>query len=259
MNPQGIYSMVSYSKALERQLETVSNNLANVETNGYKEDQPVFQQLFARSFGTPSMSNEEDFAHFEHLSPYSGMGQSFVSVADMGKNFSQGRMRVTGNDLDLALANPKGFFSVTTPQGERFTRAGNFHLNKEGQLITAEGLTINGKKGPLTIKGNKIEVVEDGSVVVDGQRTGGLKIVTFPYPERLQKMGNSLFAQVDGENMPRVLEDVKIVQGSLETSNVDTFKEMVRMIQTNRAYGSMQKALTTSDEMNRNAVTLAEV
>jgi len=125
--------------------------------------------------------------------------------------------------------------------------------------VTAEGFLVTGKEGPLTIQGTDVAVSEDGSIVVDGNRIGGMKVVTFPFPDRLQKLGNSLFAPVGAENNPRILEDVKMVQGSIETSNVDSFKEMVRMIQANQAYTSMQRALTQADEMNKSAISMAEV
>ncbi|MDH4246612.1 MAG: flagellar basal-body rod protein FlgF [Deltaproteobacteria bacterium] len=260
MNPQGIYSLVSRGNTLDRKMTSIANNLANVETVGYKEDQPAFQQLFATTMGVASESDEESFAHHEHLAPYTGVGNFYVSMTDMGKNFTPGRLSKTENPLDFAIASREGFFSVTTPQGERFTRAGNFRLNTDGQLITAEGFLVNGKDGkPLTIKGDRVQLLEDGTLVVNDQPIGGLRMVAFPFPERLQKLGGSLFAPVDEGNTPRVVEDVKMVQGMVETSNVDTVKEMVRMIEANRAYTSTQKALTAADEMNQKAITLAKV
>jgi len=259
MTPQGIYTLVSRGNTLDRQMDAVANNLANVDTVGYKQDQPAFQALFAQTMGVASQSDEETFSHHEHLPPYAGVGTSYVSVADMGKDYSTGRLIRTGNDLDFALTRPDGFFSVTTPQGERFTRAGNFRLNQEGQLVSAEGFTVNGKEGPLKLQGEKIRVAEDGTVMVDGKRAGGLRIVTFPYPERLQKLGNSLFAPVDAENAPRILEDVQMVQGTVESSNVEMVKEMARMIEANRAYTQLQRALVSADEMNKGAVTLARI
>lgn len=259
MNPQGIYTMVSQGKALERQMEAISNNLANVDTAGYKQDQPTFSSIFAQSMGVAQESDEEVFSHHDHLAPYTGVGNHFVEIDDMGKNFSQGRVVQTGNDLDFALVNRDGFFSVETPQGERYTRAGTFRLNTDDRLISTEGFQVNGREGPLVLSGNTIEVSEDGSVVVDGERVGGIKVVTFPYPERLQKLGNSLFAPVDEENTPRILENVQMVQGSVETSNVDPVREMVQMIQANRAYTSMQRALAAADEMNQGAISLAQV
>lgn len=259
MNPQGVYSLVSYGKAVERQMEAVANNLANVDTVGYKGDQPVFSAVFTQILGTASESDEEQFFHFDHLPPYSGVGQSYTAITAMGKNYDQGRLVVTGNDMDFALTDRNTFFTVLTPQGERFTRAGNFHLNADNQLVTAEGVTVNGKEGPLVIEGDKVEVTEDGTVLVDGEIIGGMKIVSFPFPERLQKLGNSLFAPVDAENSPRISEDVRLVQGAVESSNVEVMKEMVRMIEANRAYSTMQRAITTQDEANRQAISIAQV
>ncbi len=258
MNPQGIYTLVTHGNTLERQMETISNNLANVNTTGYKQDQPAFQQLFSQTMGVASESDEEPFAHHEHLAPYTGVGTFYVSIADMGKNMSPGRLVTTDNQLDFAIVSDEGFFSIDTPQGERFTRAGNFTIDGEGQLVTRDGYPVNGKEGPLSIQGNNVELGEDGSVLVDGERAGGLKMVTFPFPERLQKMGGAMFAPGDAENTPRILEDVQLAQGMLESSNVDSVQELIRMIQANRAYTTMQKTLTASDDMNRQAITLAE-
>ena len=259
MNPQGVYSLVSYGKGVERQMESIANNLANVDTIGYKGDQPIFSSIFAQTMGVASESDQEKFFHFDHLPPYSGVGQYYVEIGDMGKNYDMGRMIHTGNDLDFALTDRDTFFTVMTPQGERFTRAGNFRLNSDQQLVTMEGVTVSGKEGPLVIESDDLQVGEDGTVIVDGAPIGGMKIVSFPFPERLQKMGNSLFAPVDGENTARISEDVQLVQGAVESSNVDGVKEMVRMIEANRAYATMQRAISTEDQMNEQAISLARV
>jgi flagellar basal-body rod protein FlgG len=259
MNSQGIFSLASYGKAAERQMETIANNLANVDTVGYKGDQQTFASVFAQSMGVASESDEEQFFHQEHLAPYTGVGQGYVAASDMGKNYEQGRLIHTGNNLDFALTDRGSFFSVLTPQGERFTRAGNFRLNTENQLITAEGLTVNGKEGPIVVDGNDVQVSEDGTVIVDGRAIGGMKVVNFPRPDRLQKLGNSLFAPIDAENQPRIQESVQMVQGSVEGSNVESVSEVVKMIQANRSYSTMQKAITTQDEANRQAITLAQI
>jgi len=258
MNPQGIYSLLSYGKATERQMDSIANNLANVDTTGYKADQPSFASVFAQAMGTASESDEEQFFHHEHVAPYTGVGQGFATINDMGKNYQQGRIVHTGNSLDFALTNRNSFFSIMTPQGERFSRAGNFRLNTENQLITAEGLTVNGKEGPIVIKGRDVQVGEDGTVIVDGQSVGGMKVVSFPFPDRLQKLGNSLFAPIDAANEPRIEENVQMVQGSIESSNVETVREMVKMIEANRTYSTMQRAITAHNEVDRQAITLAQ-
>lgn len=259
MGPQGIYTLVTRGKTLETQMEAVANNLANVDTVGYKQDQPSFKQLLARTMGVAGESDEETFATQDHLPPYSGVGVSYVATADMGKDFTSGRPTPTGKDTDLAVISSKGFFSIQTPAGERYTRAGNFTLNSDRQLVTAEGYQVLGKEGPLTIRGSKFEVGDDGTVTVDDQAIGGLKIVTFPYPDRLQKLGGAMFAPLDPENTARPLEDVQVAQGFIESSNVNAVKEMTTMIEANRAYTSMQRALTAADDMNQKALTLAQV
>jgi len=259
MGPQGIYSLVSRGKTLERQMDAVSNNLANVDTVGYKGDQPAFQQVLARSIGVASESDEETFGTHEHLAPYSRIGTAFVTVGDMGKDFSAGPLKRTGSDLDFALATDQGFFSIQTPQGERYTRAGTFRLNRDRQLVTAQGFPVIGKEGPLVLQGERIQVTEDGSIQVDGKPSGGVRVVTFPFPERLQKLGGGLFAPVDAANNPRTLEDVRLLQGYVESSNVVPVREMTKMIEANRAYTQMQKALSVADEMNQRAISLAQV
>jgi flagellar basal-body rod protein FlgG len=259
MGPQGIYSLTTRGHVLEQQMAAVANNLANVDTVGYKEDQPAFQQVLARTLGVAGESDEETFVANEHIAPYSGIGTSFVSVSDMGKDYSSGRLVPTGNDLDVALTTPQGFFSIQTPQGERFTRAGSFRLNRDNQLVTIEGFPVNGKEGPLVLKGAKIEVGGDGSIVVDGKPTGGMRVVAFPFPERLQKLGGNLFAPVDAANNARTMENVSLAQGFVEQSNVNAVREMTKMIEANRAYTQMQKAIGVADEMNQKAISLAQV
>jgi flagellar basal-body rod protein FlgF len=259
MGTQGIFSLVSRGKALETQMDAVSNNLANVDTTGYKEDQPSFSTVLARSIGVAPESNEETFVNNEHIAPYSRVGTSFVTVGDMGKDFSRGRLTPTGNDLDMALTSEQGFFSVQTPQGERFTRAGTFRLSRDKQLVTVDGYPVNGKEGPLVLQGDKLQVSEDGNISMDGKPAGGLRVVTFPFPERLQKLGGGLFAPQDPANNARTMEDVQMVQGYVESSNVNAIREMTKMIEANRAYTQMQKAMNISDEMNQRAISLAQL
>ncbi|MEE8434063.1 MAG: flagellar hook-basal body complex protein, partial [bacterium] len=166
MNPQGIYTLVSQANTLDRQMETIANNLANLNTTGYKEDQLAFQQLFATTMGVASESDEELFAHHEHLAPYSGVGTFYVSVADMGTNQSPGPVVQTGNKLDFSLLKEGEFFSIQTPQGERFTRGGNFTINQDGTLVTHEGFPVNakpvdGKNATITLKGKDVRLGED--------------------------------------------------------------------------------------------------
>jgi flagellar basal body rod protein FlgG len=209
--------------------------------------------------GVAGDSDEETFAHNDHIAPYTGVGTTFVTVDDMGKNFDPGRLISTGNTLDFAITSKQGFFSVATPQGERFTRAGSFLVNGDGQLVTTEGYPVNGKEGPLKVQGNAVELSEDGNLRVDGRPAGGVKVVTFPFPERLQKLGGSLMAPIDPANSPRIMENPKLAQGVVESSNVNAVREMVRMIEATRSYTTMQKAMNAADEMNQKTISLAQV
>lgn len=258
MNPTGIYTLVSRGLTLTDQMDTIANNLANASTVGYKADQPAFKEVFSNTMGVAKESDQEEFADDDHLSPYTGVGTFFVETATTGENLAPGPLETTNNPFDFAITTRHGFFSVQTPQGERFTRGGSFHLSPGGQLVNQDGDVVNGKQGPITIKGDHVELGQDGSIRVDGRRVGGLKLVTFPFPHRLEKMGGSMFAPADAENAPRIAENVKLAQGMLEGSNVNTVREMVRMIEANRAYSTMQKALTSADEMNQKAITLAQ-
>ena len=149
----GLTSLVQAGGVLEKKIETVANNLANASTVGFKEDQPSFREVLSTVQRVVPQSDEENFLSHEYLDQYVGMDKSAVMVDEIGKNFTTGRFRDTGNELDLALEN-EGFFSISTPQGERFTRAGNFKLDSQGRMVTQDGFPLLGKKGPIQIKGN---------------------------------------------------------------------------------------------------------
>ena len=126
----GITSLVQAAGVVEHKMETISNNLANVNTVGFKEDQPSFREILSTVQRITPESDEEKFLSHEYLDDYVSMDKSAVIVDEIGKNFELGRIRFTGNDLDFALAN-EGFFTIATPQGERYTRGGNFQLDSK--------------------------------------------------------------------------------------------------------------------------------
>ena len=152
---------------MEHKMETVSNNLANVNTVGFKEDQPSFREVLSNVQRIAPESLEERFLSHEYLDDYVGMDKSAVVVDEVGKNFEPGRMRSTGNNLDFAISN-EGFFTISTPQGERFTRAGNFQLDSTGRIVTNDGYPVLGRNGIITIKEGAIDVNESGILSVDG-------------------------------------------------------------------------------------------
>lgn len=235
-----IYQAAAGAMIQQMRLEMISNNLANVNTAGYKEDTPVFRLNTAESLAeedTPAAS----------LQPYAPPMTARI-------NFSPGPLIQTGNALDIAIVG-KGFYEVQTPDGPRYTRNGNFTVNNEGLLSTTEGWPVMGQGGELTIDGSRIEVNDQGDVYVDGEQVGTLRVVDFPDANVLKKAGNSLFASQG--NMPgQPLEEgqAHTAQGFVESSNVDAIKTMTEMIETIRVFESYQRIIRTADEATEKTV-----
>ena len=164
-------------------------------------------------------------------------------MAGIYTDFSEGSIKETGNSLDLAI-NGEGFFVVNTPDGPRYTRSGNFSLNGANMLSTQDGYPVMGENGPVIIEGGTVTIDPDGRVIVDGEEVNRLRIVDFPKPYNLKKIGNNLF-EADGA-IPAT--NYSISQGFLEMSNVDQIKEMVSMIEILRGYESYRKVINAIDE-----------
>lgn len=254
----GIYSLVSAGKAIERKMETTTNNLTNVNTAGYKEDQLVFREVLSTANRIVPESDEEQFLSHEYLDLYVGMDKSSVVVDDAGKNFEKGPMRFTENPLDVAIEKA-GFFTIATPQGERYSRAGQFTLDGSGKIVTDDGFPVLGKNGAITVEGTDIKIDEDGRVHVDGNFIDQLKLVRFRDPASLQKLGRSFYAPISSDNIPAESEEIKVRQGMIEESNVNTIKEMVGMIGANRAYESVRKAMSTVDKIDEKAIAISRI
>ncbi|MBF0237230.1 MAG: flagellar basal-body rod protein FlgF [SAR324 cluster bacterium] len=254
----GLFSLVSSTNVLQKKLDNISNNLANVNTSGYKEDRLSFREVLSKATAVAPESDEESFLTHEYIDMYQGLDKSAVMVDSVGKNFSPGTMNYTGNTLDVAVEN-EGFFTIDTPQGERYTRSGEFTMDQEGRMVTHDGYAVLGQKGPIQVKGKEIVIDQDGGVNVDGKAVDTLKVVRFRDSQGLQKLGRSFYAPVTRDNVPIISKDSRIRQGVIEGSNVNTVKEMTNMIQANRAYESAVKAMKSIDSMNEKAISIAQV
>lgn len=253
-----IYSLISAGNIFERQMDTSANNLANANSTGYKEDQLAFREILSKAQKIVPQSGEELFLNHENLDQYVGMDKSAVMVDSVGNNFAQGPMKATNNALDLALEN-EGFFAISTPQGERFTRNGSFTLDAKNQIVNSEGNVLLGQTGkPIVANGTVINIDENGGVAVDGQVVDSLKLVRFRNPNGLQKLGQGFYAPVDSDNPPVVNKEIRVKQGTIEDSNVNTVKEMVRMIQANRSYESVMKSMSHIDQLNKKAISIVQ-
>jgi len=222
----------------QQRLDVLANNLANINTPGFKQDRLVFRVPVEK----------EGDSHTDYL-----QGPSSPMPSGARTDFSQGILRHTDNALDLAL-DGTGFFCIKTPGGTHYTRNGSFAINEDGVLATREGLPVLGKGGEIKINGSNVHVDEGGKVSVDGSEVGTLKVVTVSQPESLKKMGNTLFAPGGSGVAEEKAEGFKVRQGYLETSNVNGIRVMTEMIDISRGYESYQKVIQFLNDAARKSI-----
>lgn len=214
---------------LKRQ-EVITNNLANAGTAGFKRDRLFVEQLDRARAGNP-----QSVADWQT-----------PSLLGVAIDFSAGPLDRTGNPYDLAIAGD-GFFVVSTPDGDRYTRNGHFNLSDQGVLATADGNPVMGEGGEIRLPAGDAVIGPDGSISVDGRPVGKLRIARFADPNVLVRAGSSLFAVGTAGVGPEDMENPSVRQGMLESSNVNTIEEMVSMITTFRFYEADQKAVQMQD------------
>ena len=231
---RGVYAAAAGMITQRERLDVIANNVANIGTTAFKKSLPVtqgFYQVFAQEVA--GLSSQRGSGEIP------GGGTSLDATAE---DFSPGPIVDTGNSLDAAIDGP-GFFAVLTPAGERYTRAGNFSLNSEGQLITQAGYPVLGEQGPIITRGGSISIAPSGDVIVDGVSIERIQVVDFPQPYRLQKYGNNLYGTDD--ETPRLQADnPNLRAGALEHSNVNPIAELTALIDANRTYEAQQRVIT---------------
>jgi flagellar basal-body rod protein FlgG len=234
--------------AQQRTVDVVANNLANVNTNGFKKDVAVFRAAPEERFYRLNDPLKLPWVNFiVDKRPYIGWSGSGVKPDEVFTQHTAGALKQTFNPLDLAITG-EGFFKVESPQGTRYTRDGAFVINNQNQLATASGFVVLGEEGPITIKGNTVLFSTDGTVLVDGKKAGKLEIVKFAEPFMdLKKIGDNLFAEHEGGKPEIKVEIPQVMAGFLEGSNVNPVKEMVDMITALRAYETSQRMVTSQD------------
>jgi flagellar basal-body rod protein FlgF len=232
---QGIYTAAAGAIAMEDRLNIISNNIANLNTTGFKKDQMSFEQ-YMKQLDTSSL----------YPGQYRTVPIDVVAVSS-SIDLSAGAPVKTGNVLDIAVMGD-GFFVVNTDKGTRYTRAGSFQLSTENTIITPQGYRVQGNGGDITIDPDKSDIVIDptGKITQDQDELSTLQIVKIP-PEALERQGNNLFSVKEGF-MPQPVETVSLVQGSLEKANVEPISEMVEMIAASRAYESFQKVIRAAND-----------
>ncbi|KIZ41677.1 MULTISPECIES: flagellar basal-body rod protein FlgF [Rhodopseudomonas] len=243
---------LSRQMVLERQMDVVANNVANVNTNGFKADKSVFEEYLNTG------AHEDNFLRRDRR-------VSFVQDRASYHDFAAGPMEQTKNPLDVAI-DGSAFLVVQTPAGERYTRDGGLSINPQGQLVTAGGNPVLGTGGPIVFQpGDKnINIAADGGVsVVEGANTidslrGKLRLVKFASPQSLLKEGNNLYSSPNGPGQPDATAQVH--QGYIEKSNVNSVAEMSRMIEVTRSYTQISAMLQQQGDLRKTAIEkLADV
>ena len=249
-----LFTAVTGAIAEEDRLNTIANNLANVNTPGFKRSGIAFKAYFKEYLKkleeegtTPEkIPTSPDFWTLLKSTEYVVTDETYV-------DFSPGPVKVTGNPLDVAI-DGQGFFKVKTPTGIMYTRNGNFTMNGKGELVTQDGYQVLDVKGkPIVIRGRNIAIGEDGTVWVDGNIVSRIAVVDIPNKKLLIKRAGQLFENVDPvKNKEKLLKNYRVESGAIEMSNVNVVKEMVGMIEAMRKFEAHQKVVTTfSDTTGR--------
>ena len=230
-NRIGLIESVESMRSQERRLEQNTNNLANVNTAGYKKENTAFQEML-----------------FTAANGRQRVGKAIKVITD----HTQGSTENTGNPLDLAITGD-GYFKIQTGNGIRYTRAGEFTRDNQNQLTTQGGDPVLGLGGPIIIDGNDVQIKPTGEVFVDGNLTDQIDVVTVDNKALLEKEGRNLF-RLTG-NGQEVATQAAVQQGAVEESNVNTVLEMTEMISLRNDYESQQKIIRTIDEIDTKAAT----
>ncbi|MDE1990259.1 MAG: flagellar basal-body rod protein FlgG, partial [Betaproteobacteria bacterium] len=241
-------------EAQQTQMDVISNNLANVGTNGFKKSRAVFQDLLYQNISQPGAQSSQQTVIPSGLQ----LGTGVRPVATE-RIMTQGNLQQTGNPLDVAI-NGAGFFQVLMPDGTTaYTRDGSFQTDNQGNLVTSSGYQIQ-PAITVPLNATSVTIGRDGTVsatqagVVTPLQVGSIQLATFVNPTNLQSLGENLYAQTQSSGPPNLntpgLNGTGLLnQGYVETSNVSVVEELVNMIETQRAYEINSKAVQTSDQM----------
>ncbi len=244
---ESIYMSATGALAYEKRLQLLSNNLANVNSVGFKKDRGRF-----RAFDMDALTS----ANTRPVNWQQSQAPEYWMQYSTYTDFSSGKIKKTGNPFDLALSGA-GFFGVQTPDGIQYTRRGDFTVNEDEVLVTQDGWPVLGQGGEIKLKIAKpagdireFSVSEDGYVTVDGSQVDRLRIIDFSQSHALEKAGHNYYRALKPNALQDLDEGLKVSQGFLEMSNVDTVRMMTEMIEVLRGYESYQKMMRSIDDMN---------
>ncbi len=229
-----IYIGLSRQMVLQTQMDLVANNIANMNTPGYRAQNMVFK---------------------EHLSAPSGANDALSMVSDFGQFqvTKPGSMKKTGNPFDLALNGP-GYFGIQTPDGSKYTRAGNFEINALGELVTPAGYPVASAGGGTIVvpdDGGPVKITSDGTISNSNGEIAKLMVVEFENEQALDPEGDNLYG-TDEQGTPS--EITTVTQGAIEGSNVQPVQEMTQMIRVLREFQMVQKSLQSEHDRQRSVI-----
>lgn len=233
---------LSHEVALRRELDVIANNLANMNTTGFKAERVAFEDYLMPTAEASTLRRaDQDIAYVQDWASY--------------RDLDPGARRPTGNALDIALS-PGGYLTVETEQGTRYTRNGALQINERGELATMAGhpvVSIGGIPIIFNVNDSDVTITTSGNVNTSGGARGTLQLVSFPNEQELVRVGNNLYeAPVEAEIDPTVT----VTQGVLEASNVQPVREMARLVELQRAYEIQSNMLRQSDQMRSEAIRL---
>ncbi|MEI9998710.1 MAG: flagellar basal-body rod protein FlgG [Verrucomicrobiota bacterium] len=250
---RSLWTAANGMEAQQMNLDVIANNLANVNTAGFKKSNIEFQEMMYDTNRAPGANSTDSSTVPTGLQV--GYGAQPIATE---RNFTQGNLQQTGNTYDVAIQGT-GFFKITLPDGTNaYTRDGSFIVNQDGQLVTNQGYLVTGV-GQISPQATNVSVGSDGTITatVNGApvKISPITISTFPNPAGLNSLGNNLYQETiasgnaDDGQTPGQNGTGTIQQGYIETSNVQVVEEMVNMIQAQRAYEINSKAIQTADQM----------
>lgn len=251
---RGLYTSGYGMMTLNRKMDVISNNLANVNTNGFKKDGVVFEEfsdvLAKRIYDTGNRPTNSA-QNIGNMSLYN-------DIAEVYTDYTQGNLENTSISTDLAISGDDGaFFAVAVPDGqgnyrEFYTRDGSFKLDDQGRLVTKDGYAVMGENGAIFLEGTNFTVKSNGEIYQNDELVDTIRIRKFENPESLSKYGQNLLT-VSGDTQEGVFNGA-VMQGYVENSNVDAVREMVDMITVLRSYEANQKMIQYQDSTLDKAV-----
>ncbi len=261
---RGIYEAASGMLVQETHLDVITNNLANVDTPGYKRRISATADFSAVLDRIEKVSEDGETKittvlpadmPFKGRQPIGSLALAAIFSEDVMDTFP-GVIKHTESPLDIAIDGP-GFFAVADENDNTFyTREGNFVLNENGNISTPDGFMLQGEGGALTVgNATSFEITRTGQLIVDGENAGRIAVFNFENPTYLRHESRNLLSPTEQSGEAEAVPNIKIWSGSLEMSNVEVVTEMVRMIDAQRIYEGASKALMTHDDMTSRLIT----